>query len=115
MLEIKVVPVKHVLGYMHSDVEDRTGILLIENLFLFKGERANCSKFAQELTSGVDIIVNDAFSESHKVLASTVGVARFCYAYIAGFHFEEGLSKLKKIMETSERPYVAIVLLYSLL
>ncbi|KAI3471876.1 hypothetical protein Pfo_028564 [Paulownia fortunei] len=73
------------------------------------GERANCSKFAKELASGVDIIVNDAFSESHKVLASTVGVASFCYAYIAGFYFEEGLYKLQKIIKTIERPYMAII------
>lgn len=116
MLELEVVPVKHVSGYMHSDVEDskRSGILLLENLFRFKGERANCSKFAKELAYGVDIVVNDAFSESHKVLASTVGVASFCYAYIAGFYFEEGLYKLKKIIKTTERPYMAIVMIYSL-
>ncbi|GFQ03291.1 tRNA (guanine-n(7)-)-methyltransferase [Phtheirospermum japonicum] len=73
------------------------------------GERANCSKFAKELASGVDIIVNDAFSESHKVLASTVGVARFCGTCMAGFYFEEGLYKLKKIIKSSESPYLAII------
>ncbi|XP_057779198.1 uncharacterized protein LOC130997788 isoform X2 [Salvia miltiorrhiza] len=111
MLELEVVPVKHVSGFMHLDVDDSKtpGILLIENLFCFKGERANCSKFAKELVSGVDIIVNDAFSESHKVLASTVGAARFCYACIAGFYFEEGLYKLKKIIKNTERPYMAII------
>ncbi|KAG8376598.1 hypothetical protein BUALT_Bualt09G0080200 [Buddleja alternifolia] len=111
MLGMKVVPVKFVLRDMHSDVKDSkvSDVLLLENLFHFKGEVANCSKFAKELASGVDIIVNDAFSQSHKVLASTVGVASFCYAYIAGFYFKEGLYKLKKIMKTTERPYMAIV------
>lgn len=68
MLELEVVPVKYVSGSMHLDMDDskKPGILLIENLFCFKGERANCSKFAEELASGIDIIVNDAFSESHK-------------------------------------------------
>ncbi|KAL8040403.1 hypothetical protein ABFS82_10G092900 [Erythranthe guttata] len=104
-LGIQVVPV-------HSDVENRkkaSSILLLENLFGFKEERANCSKFAKELAYGVDIIVNDAFSESHKVLASTVGIARFSYAYIAGFYFEECLYKLKKITGTTEKPYFAII------
>lgn len=115
MLELEVVPVKHVSGFMHLDADDskKSVVLLIENLFCFKGERANCSKFAEELASGVDIIVNDAFSESHKVIASTVGAARFCYACIAGFYFEESLYKLKKIIKTTERPYMAIVMLYS--
>ncbi|KAK6147026.1 hypothetical protein DH2020_017938 [Rehmannia glutinosa] len=106
MLEIKVVPMKFVVGYMQSDAQESKSILLLENLFSFKGERANCSKFSKELASGVDIIVNDAFSESHKVLASTVGVASFCYACMAGFYFEEGLYKLKKIIKTIERPYI---------
>lgn len=116
MLELEVVPAKHVSGLMHVDMDDskKHCIILIENLFCFKGERANCSKFSEELASGVDIIVNDAFSESHKVLASTVGAARFCYACIAGFFFEEGLFKLKKIIKSTKRPYMAIVMLYSL-
>lgn len=115
MLELEVVPVKHVSGFVHLDAGDskKSGIVLVENLFCFKGERANCSKFGKELASGVDIIVNDAFSESHKILASTVGAARFCYACIAGFYFEECLYKLKKIIKTTERPYMAIVMLYS--
>lgn len=111
MLELEVVPAKHVSGLMHVDMDDskKHCIILIENLFCFKGERANCSKFSEELASGVDIIVNDTFSESHKVLASTVGAARFCYACIAGFFFEEGLFKLKKIIKSAKRPYMAII------
>ncbi|PIN04608.1 3-phosphoglycerate kinase [Handroanthus impetiginosus] len=111
MLEVKIVPVKYDLRYTHSDVDvsKKSGILLLENLFYLKGERANCSKFSKELTSGVDMVVNDAFSESHKVLASTVGIASFCSDYIAGFYFEECLHKLEKIMKTDKRPYVAII------
>lgn len=115
MLELEVVPMKHISGSTHLDVNDsnKPGILLIENLFCFKGERANCPKFAEELVSGVDIIVNDAFSESHKILASTVGAARFCSACIAGFYFEECLYKLEEVINITERPYIVIVMLYS--
>ncbi|KAL6534160.1 hypothetical protein OROHE_013085 [Orobanche hederae] len=111
ILELKFVPIKFVPGYLQSYLQEskQSGILLLENLFHFKGERANCAKFAKELASGVDIIVNDAFSESHKALASTVGVARFCYACMAGFYFEKHLYKLKKIIKAIERPYVAII------
>ncbi|KAL0409960.1 UNVERIFIED_CONTAM: Phosphoglycerate kinase [Sesamum latifolium] len=111
VLELQVVPVKYVKVCMHSGVGDskRSDILLLANLFHYKGERANCSNFAKELASGVDIVVNDAFSESHKVLASTVGIASFCNAYIAGFYFEEGMRKLKKIIKTTKKPYMAII------
>ncbi|KAI9094796.1 hypothetical protein K1719_026602 [Acacia pycnantha] len=69
----------------------------------------NCLEFAKELTSGVDIFVNESFSHSHKVLASTVGVARFCYACIAGFHFEESLYLLENVTDATKKPYVEII------
>ncbi|KAL2487370.1 Phosphoglycerate kinase [Abeliophyllum distichum] len=111
MLKLKVVQKKLVSRSMHSQMEygENSDILLLENLSDFKMEIANCSKFAKELASGVDIFVNDAFSQSHKVLASTVGVACFCSACMAGFYFEEGLYQLKKIIKTTGRPYVAII------
>ncbi|XP_073155080.1 uncharacterized protein [Henckelia pumila] len=111
VLELKVVPLTFSERCKHSGVEESKNydILLLENLLHLKGEMANCSKFAKELATGVDIVVNDAFSQSHKVIASTVGVASFCPAYVAGFYFEEGLYKLKKLIWTSENPYMAII------
>ncbi|ONM06248.1 Phosphoglycerate kinase [Zea mays] len=57
------------------------------------------------------IFVNDSFSLSHKILASTVGITCFCYASLAGFHFEEELMKLIKITDSTRRPYIAIVII----
>lgn len=110
-LELKVIPVELGSGFEQSLMEDRhkSDILLLENLSQFKQEQANCSEFAQRLSSGVDIFVNDAFFQSHKILASNVGITRFCYASIAGFYFDEGMSQLKKIIEINKRPYFAIV------
>lgn len=87
----------------------KADILLLENLSEYKEEVANCSKFAELLSSGVDIFVNDSFAQSHKILASTVGVARFCYASMAGFSFDESLHQLKKTAKTNKKPYIAIV------
>ncbi|KAE8717236.1 TSL-kinase interacting protein 1-like isoform X1 [Hibiscus syriacus] len=86
----------------------KADILLLDNLSEYKEEVANCSKFAELLSSGVDILVNDSFGQSHKILASTVGVARFCYASMAGFSFEENLHQLKKIAKTKKKPFIAI-------
>lgn len=88
-------------------------IFLLENLSQFKEDLANCSRFSEELCSGVDIFINDAFFQSHKVLASTVGVTSFCYASVAGFQFEEGLVQLKKAFGTKRNPYIAMVLIYN--
>lgn len=111
VIDYKVVPVKCISHNMASKREgfEKSDIVLLENLADFKGEVANCSKFAQVLSSGVDIFVNDYFSRSHKILASTCGVACFCYACLAGFHFEESLYHLRRLAETSTKPYAAIV------
>lgn len=111
ILEVKVVAVDFLSRTVFSKVEgkEESCIYLFDNLFHFKEEPANCKEFAESLASGVDIFVNDDFSCCHKVLASTVGVARFCYACISGFCFEEGLWQRKKIAVTNKRPYVAII------
>ncbi|PRQ43595.1 putative phosphoglycerate kinase [Rosa chinensis] len=111
ILDYKVVPVQCISHNTVSKTEgfEKADILLLENLSDFRGEVANCSKFARVLSSGVDIFVNDYFSRSHKILASTCGVARFCYACLAGFHFEESLYHLRRLAETSTKPYVAII------
>ncbi|XP_065855843.1 phosphoglycerate kinase, cytosolic-like isoform X2 [Euphorbia lathyris] len=94
---------------LKTEVLKKTYILLLENLSEFKEEVANSSKFAELLSSGVDIFVNDSFSLSHKILASTVAIARFCSARLAGFHFEQCLYQLKKTSTTDKKPYVAII------
>ncbi|CAM0956937.1 unnamed protein product [Alopecurus aequalis] len=62
-----------------------------------------------ESLAGAAVFVNDAFSMSHKIRASTVGITRFCYASLAGFLFEEELMQLLKITDTTRRPYIAII------
>jgi phosphoglycerate kinase len=86
-------------------------IILFENLLNFRGENANCNDFSQKLASGAAVFVNDSFSMSHKIRASTVGITRFCYASLAGFQFEEELMQLLKMTDTTRRPYIAIVII----
>ncbi|XP_057983263.1 uncharacterized protein LOC131168081 isoform X2 [Malania oleifera] len=111
VLQLKVVAARCNSSSMMSNMKEleEADVLLLENLSEFKEEPANCLEFAERLSSGVDIFVNDCFSQSHRILASTVGVARFCYACLAGFHFEEGLYQLKKVAESNKKPYVAII------
>ncbi|XP_027357972.1 uncharacterized protein LOC113867126 isoform X3 [Abrus precatorius] len=111
VLQIQVVPLQGISCNKLSKMNgiEKENIHLLQNLSNIKEEVANCFQFSRVLSSGVDIFVNDSFSNSHKVLASTVGVTRFCYACISGFHFEERLYVLKKLAEASRKPYVAII------
>ncbi|XP_028052943.1 uncharacterized protein LOC114257383 [Camellia sinensis] len=111
VLQLKVAPAKLVSGSMQSKMEDKekTDILLLENLSEFREELANCSKFAELLSTGIDIFANDAFSQSHRIHASTVAITRFCYACVAGFHFEEGLCQVKKAIKTNKKQFIAII------
>lgn len=110
-LQLKVVLANWVSVNSQTKVEElgKADILLFENLSVFREERANCSMFAEKLSSGVDIFVNDAFSLSHKMLASTVGVSRHSFASIAGFCFEKELDEVVDVMRTLKQPYFAIV------
>ncbi|XP_066374663.1 uncharacterized protein [Miscanthus floridulus] len=111
LLQVEVIPVDGELGLTSFKQEEwaQNSIILFENLLNFRGEVANCKDFSQKLASGATIFVNDSFSLSHKILASTVGITCFCYASLAGFHFEEELMQLIKIMDTTRRPYIAII------
>nr|XP_007151659.1 hypothetical protein PHAVU_004G065300g [Phaseolus vulgaris]ESW23653.1 hypothetical protein PHAVU_004G065300g [Phaseolus vulgaris] len=111
VLQIQIVPLHTIYFKKQAKMNslEKENIHLLGNLSNFKEEVANCLEFARILSSGVDIFVNDSFSNCHKVLASTVGVTRFCYACIAGFHFEERLNLLKNLAEASRKPYVAII------
>ncbi|GMP84954.1 hypothetical protein CsSME_00038284 [Camellia sinensis var. sinensis] len=111
VLHLTVAPAKLVSGSVQSKMEDKekTDILLLESLSEFREELANCSKFAELLSAGIDIFVNDAFSQSHRIYASTVAITRFCYACVAGFHFEEGLYQVKKAIKTNKKQFIAII------
>ncbi|WOL09858.1 hypothetical protein Cni_G18611 [Canna indica] len=111
LLKVKVVPQNDASAITQFKMKklENADILLLDNLTNSTEEVANSPEFSKSLSSGVSIFVNDAFSLSHRVLASTVGVARFCHASVAGFHFEEELLQLMKIIETKKRPYLAII------
>lgn len=114
LLHHKVVVLQCISSNVPLKVEvlNKADIFLLENLSDFKEEVANCLNFAEVLSSGVDIFVNDSFSLSHKILASTVAVARFCSAHVVGFHSEESLDQLRKAADANRKPYIAIVCLY---
>ncbi len=83
-------------------------VILMENLRFHKGEKANDPDFAKELAKLGDIYINDAFSASHRVHASTVGLPELM-PHAAGLLMEEELSALNKALETPIKPVLAVV------
>jgi len=82
--------------------------LLLENLRFHPEEEANDSSFAQALSRLADIYVNDAFSSSHRVHASIVGVTNYLPA-VAGFLVEKEVGVLDNILGNPDHPFAALL------
>ena len=87
----------------------RQEIVLLENLRFHPEEEKNDPAFAQQLASGVDIYVNDAFGSAHRAHASTVGMIRFVPRAAAGLLMDKELEYLTKATKNPEHPCIAIL------
>ncbi|SFZ90151.1 phosphoglycerate kinase [Flaviramulus basaltis] len=85
-------------------------ILLLENLRFHDEETAGDVGFAEKLSKLGDIYVNDAFGTAHRAHASTTIVAQFfegkkCFGNLLA----QEIDSIKKVMETGEKPVLAIL------
>ncbi|TYA74149.1 phosphoglycerate kinase [Seonamhaeicola marinus] len=110
------VEVKFVSDCIGEDVEAAAAslepgqILLLENLRYYKEETAGDKAFAEKLAKLGDVYVNDAFGTAHRAHASTTIVAEFfpedkCF----GSLLAQEIESIKKVMETGEKPVLAIL------
>lgn len=83
-------------------------IILLENLRFYEEEEKNDKKFAQSLAKIADIFVNEAFSVSHRKVASLSAITEFLPSY-EGILLEKELSNLNKIKENPSKPLVVIL------
>ena len=83
-------------------------VRLLENTRFDSREKANELALAEELAAHGDLFVNDAFGSAHRAHASTEGVARLLPAY-AGLLLERELAELGSLLESPERPFIAVV------
>jgi phosphoglycerate kinase len=84
-------------------------VLLLENLRFHKGEEENDEGFARRLASLCDLYVNDAFGTAHRAHASTAGITKHVERSAAGLLMEKELEYLGRVLESPERPFVAIL------
>ena len=85
-------------------------ILLLENLRFHSEETAGDVAFAEQLSKLGDIYVNDAFGTAHRAHASTTIVAQFfqdkkCF----GSLLTQEIESINKVMETGEKPVLAVL------
>ncbi|MGB6154064.1 MAG: phosphoglycerate kinase [Pricia sp.] len=116
--------VSHIIGVKAKFAEDCIGksaedavaalkpgeVLLLENLRFHSEEEAGGEDFAKQLSKLGDIYVNDAFGTAHRAHASTTVVAQFfqdkkCFGYLLAKEIEA----IDKVMETGEKPVLAIL------
>lgn len=84
-------------------------VCLLENLRFEAGEESNDKSLSEELAQLCDVYVNDAFGAAHRAHASTAGIAEFATRRVSGFLMERELKFLGRLLESPEKPYVAIL------
>jgi len=85
-------------------------VLLLENLRFHSSESNGDSVFAEQLSKLGDIYINDAFGTAHRAHASTTVVANYfdenkCFGYLLA----KEINAIDKVMQTGEKPVLAIL------
>jgi phosphoglycerate kinase len=84
-------------------------VVLLENLRFHKEEEQNDPQFAAALASLADEYVDDAFGAAHRAHASVEGITHHLPRAASGLLMERELKYLGHVLETPERPFVAIL------
>jgi phosphoglycerate kinase len=84
-------------------------VVMLENLRFHAGEEKNDPAFAQSLARLADVYVNDAFGAAHRAHASTAGMAPLVPVRAAGFLLRDEIRHLGALLDSPERPFVAIL------
>jgi len=114
--EVIGVQVKFVSDCVGEVAEDAVAslqpgeVLLLENLRFHSEESSGDAGFAKQLSKLGDIYINDAFGTAHRAHASTTVVAQFfeenkCF----GFLLAKEIEAIEKVMQTGEKPVLAIL------
>jgi phosphoglycerate kinase len=86
-------------------------VLLLENLRFYKEEEKGDQEFAKKLSELGDVYVNDAFGTAHRAHASTAVIAQFFPGdkKMFGLLMNAEVSNAEKVLNNSEKPFLAII------
>lgn len=84
-------------------------IILLENIRFYDGENSNSKELSEKLASLCDMYVNDAFGTSHRMHASTYGIAEFVNEKVAGILLKKEIDSFAKVIKNPLRPLLLIV------
>ena len=91
------------------DKAGRGGVVLLENLRFHPEEEKNDPAFARELAALADVYINDAFGSAHRAHASTEGIVHHVSQSAAGLLMAKEIDHLGRVLESPDRPFVAIL------
>ena len=83
-------------------------VSLFENIRFYEAEEKNDLNFSKKISKNFDIFVNDAFSASHRLHASIVGITKFLPS-IAGYCLLSEIKNINSIFNNSQKPNLAII------
>lgn len=83
-------------------------ILMLENVRFYKEEEDNDDNFAEQLTTGYDLCVFDAFPQSHRDCASTTGIEKHLPT-VAGLYLQSEVEHLKPLLQNPDHPFTLII------
>lgn len=81
---------------------------ILENLRFSPGEEKNDPGFAEQLATGQDVFVQDAFATCHRAHASTVGVAKLLPSF-AGLAIQKEVEGLQRILSSPVEGFTIII------
>ena len=92
-----------------EDARQSGAIVLLENLRFHAEEEKNDAGFSKQLAGLADEYVDDAFGAAHRAHASVAGITKFFERPAAGLLMQQELQYLGHVLESPERPFVAIL------
>ena len=105
--------------FVHDDISSETaqivheapanGVIVLENIRFFAGEKTGDAALASSLASFADIYVNDAFGAMHREHASITGVPEQIEQRGIGLLVERELAALGSLLSGAQSPFGAII------
>ncbi len=87
----------------------RNQIIMLENLRFCEGEEKNSHELAAQISSYIEVYINDAFGASHRAHTSVSALPKLMPIRGAGFLIQKELTMLDKLLDSTRHPYWVIM------